>query len=107
MIGLRSLRIHTHLEEAKCAGVIYDPTKFKGICVVDENTEVPDIKPGDHEYFHPDFHSSLNMGIHYIAKEYGMDALKEYLELYTKHVYVKTIAAMKDDALTAIADRIA
>ena len=36
-----------------------------------------------------------------------MDALREHLELYTKHVYVKTIAAMKEDALAAIADRIA
>jgi len=47
------------------------------------------------------------MGIHYIAKEHGMDALQEHLQLYTKHVYVKTIAAMKEDALAAIADRIA
>ena len=82
-VGLRSLRIHTAVDEARCAGVIYDPTKFKGICVVDENTEVLDLKPGDHEYFHPDFHSSLNMGIHYIAREHGLDALKEHLELYT------------------------
>lgn len=106
-VGLRSLRIHTAVNEARCAGVIYDPTKFKGICVVDENTEVLDLKPGEHEYFHPDFHSSLNMGIHYIAKEHGMDALEEHLKLYTQHVYIRTIEAMQEDPLGAIAARIA
>lgn len=105
-VGLRSLRIHTHVDEAKCAGVIYDPKKFKGICVVDENTEVLDIKPGDHEYFHPDFHSSLNMGIHYMGENFGLDELRAYLTRYTKNVYVKVFADIENRGLAAVEDMI-
>ena len=101
-VGLRSLRIHTHVDEAKCAGVIYDPKKFKGICVIDENTEVLDIKPDDHEYFHPDFHSSLNMGIHYMGENFGLDELRAYLTRYTKNVYVKVFADIENSGLAAV-----
>lgn len=106
-VGLTCLRNHLHVDEARCSNVIYDPKVFKGIVIPDENTEVMDIKPSDHEYFHPDFHSSLNMGIDYVAKEHGVDALKDHLAIYTRHVYVKTIEAMKEDALGAIAAKIA
>lgn len=106
-VGLTWTRIHMHVDEAKCSSIIYDPKTFKGMIEMSDDVEVMDIKPEDHEYFHRDFHSSLNMGIHYVAKEHGLDALKAYLTTYTKHVYVKTIAAMKDDPLGAIACRIA
>ena len=101
-VGLRSLRIHTHVDDAKCASVIYDPEKFKGICVIDENTEVLDIKPGDNEYFHPDFHSSLNMGIHYIGENFGLEELRAYLIRYTKNVYVKVFADIEKRGLAAV-----
>ena len=29
---------------------------------------VKEFHAADHEYFHPDFHSSLNMGIHYVGE---------------------------------------
>ena len=101
-VGLRSLRIHTHVDEARCANVIYDPKIFKGICVIDENTEVMDIKPSDHEYFHPDFHSSLNMGIHYMGENFGLDELRAYLTRYTNNVYVKVFADIENRGLAAV-----
>lgn len=104
--GLTWIRDHMHVDEAKCTSVIYDPKLFDGMVEMTEDVEVVDIKPSDHEYFHPDFHSSLNMGIDYVAREHGVEALEEHLAIYTKHVYVKTIEAMKEDALAAIAEKI-
>ena len=106
-VGLDWVRFHVHVDEAKCSSYIFDPKTFKGMVEMSDDVEIMDIKPGEHEYFHRDFHSSLNMGIHFIAREHGLDALKDHLELYTKHVYVKTIEAMKEDSLAAIAERIA
>ena len=106
-VGLDWMRFHLHVDEAKCCSVLYDPKVFKGMVEMDGDVEVLDIKPGDHEYFHRDFHSSLNMGIHYLGDRYGEAALKDYLTLYTKHVYVRTIEAMEADPLGAIAHRIA
>ena len=105
-VGLRSIRIHTHVDEAQCAGVIYDPKKFKGICVIDENTEVLDIKPSEHTYFHRDFHSSLNMGVEYLGSQHGEQALTEYLQMYTRHVYVREIAAVSEDPFGVISGMI-
>lgn len=101
-VGLGWIRIHLHVDKAQCNGLIYDPKRFKGVLEMNENTEVLDIKPGEHEYFHPDFHSSLNMGIDYLGENFGLDALKDYLVMYTGHVYVKVIEAMKDDPIAAI-----
>ncbi len=105
-VGLTWTRNHMHVDEAKCSTVIYDPKVFKGVLQMDENVQTLDIKPDDYEYFHRDFHSSLNMGIHFVATEHGLDALKEYLSTYTRHVYVKTVEAMKQDPLGALAARI-
>ncbi len=105
-VGLCYLRIHTRVNEAKCESVIYDPKRFKGICTVDENTEVLDIKPGDNEYFHPDFHSSMNNGIHYLGDKFGIDDVKAYLTMFTKHAYVKIIEDIKARGIDAIVDKI-
>ncbi len=105
-VGLDWIRDHTEVDQAKCSSLIFDPKKFKGMIELTDEVEVMDLKSTDFEYFHPDFHSSLNMGIHYIAREHGVDALVDHLTIYTKHVYIKTIEAMKNGALDAIADRI-
>jgi hypothetical protein len=106
-VGLGWVRFHMHVDEAKCCSMIYDPQKFSGMIQMSKDVEVLDIKPDEHEYFHRDFHSSLNMGIHFIAQEHGLEALKDYLTLYTKHVYIRTIEAMQSDPLGALEARIA
>lgn len=105
-VGLTWFRNHIRVDEASCQSTLYDPKVFKGIMVPDENMEVLQIRSKDAEYFHPDFHSSLNMGIHYIGSVHGMEHLRRYLVRYTKNVYVKTIEAAKIDPLKAIEDRI-
>ena len=103
MVGLKWVRNHLHVDRASCSSILYDPKVFKGIVVPDENTEVMAITSKDSEYFHPDFHSSLNMGIDYVAKEHGEEALRAFLTRYTENVYGRTIAAVKEQGLPALA----
>ena len=104
MVGLKWVRNHLHVDKASCSSILYDPKVFKGILVPDENTEVLAITSKDSEYFHPDFHSSLNMGIDYVAREHGEEALRAFLTRYTKNVYIRTLEAMENDPLEALED---
>ena len=106
MVGLKWVRNHLHVDRASCSSILYDPEVFKGIMVPDENTEVMAITSKDSEYFHPDFHSSLNMGIHYLGENYGMDDVKAYLTRYTENVYKQTIADMEVRGLAALEAKI-
>lgn len=106
MVGLKWVRNHLHVDQASCSSILYDPKVFKGIMVPDENTEVMAITSKDGEYFHPDFHSSMNMGIHYLGEKYGLDDVKAYLTRYTENVYKQTIADMKARGLAALEAKI-
>ena len=65
-----------------------------------------DRKASDNEYFHLDFHSSLNMGSHYVGEKFGKEELVEYLTRFTKNVYRPVIEAIQQTGLQAIADKI-
>lgn len=105
-VGLSWFRNHIGVDEAKCSSILYDPKVFRGMMVVDESTERVDIRSKENEYFHRDFHSSLNMGIDYIGRVHGQEHLRAYLTRYTKNVYKKTIEAGKTNPLGAIEARI-
>lgn len=105
-VGLGYIYNFAGTDHAACSILIYDPKVFDGRVIVDENTVVMDRKAAENEYFHPDFHSSLNMGIHYVGENYGMDAVREYLTRYTKNVYCKVIDDIKVRGIQAIADKI-
>ena len=105
-VGLKWVRIHVHTDEARCASILYDPARFRGMIRQDADTEYLPYRSRGAEYFHRDFHSSLNMGIDYVARVHGEKALRDYLALYTDHVCIRTIEAMGDDPLTAIEARI-
>jgi hypothetical protein len=102
-VGLKYIYNFDGIDEAACSMLIYDPRIFDGRVIIDEDTLVMDRKASDNEYFHPDFHSSLNMGIDYVAKEHGETALRAFLTRYTENVYGKTIAAVKERGLPALA----
>ena len=104
--GLGYTRFHLHVDKASCSQVTYDPKLFKGILVPDENTEILEIRSADNEYFHRDFHSSLNRGIEYVASTHGEQALTDYLVRFTESVYKPVIAAMAEDPLGAIEAKI-
>ena len=105
-VGLTWTRNHLYVDRAECSRVLYDPKVFKGVMVKDDNTEIVEMHSDGAEYFHRDFHSSLNMGIDYVAKKYGLDGLKEYLREYTLHVYKPVFNDMKNGILGAIEKQI-
>lgn len=105
-IGLDYIYDFDGVDKAACSILITDPKTFDGRVIVDENTTVMDKRAGDNEYFHPDFHSSMNMGIHYLGENYGIDAVREYLTRYTQNVYHREIAAIKANGLPAIENKI-
>lgn len=105
-IGLKYIYNFQGVDHAACSMLIYDPEVFDGRVIVDENTVIMDRKASENEYFHRDFHSSMNMGIHYVGENYGMEAVREYLTRYTNNVYSKVIEDVKVRGLQAIADKI-
>lgn len=105
-VGLKYIYNFQGVDHAACSMLIYDPKVFDGRVIIDENTEIMDRKAAQNEYFHRDFHSSMNMGIEYLGSKYGKADVVEYLTRYTKNVYQPVIAAMKADGLDAIAAKI-
>ena len=104
--GLVRYKVYPKADSAACSSLIFDPKVFKGSIIFDENTESLEVKAGEHEYFHPDFHSSMNMGLLYVGETHGEEAVKDYLRRYTENVYVKVIADAKERGLDAIEDKI-
>ena len=104
--GLEWIRDHTRVDKASCSSIIYDPKVFRGIMCVDEDTVVLEYTSGELEYFHPDFHSSMNMGVEYLGITYGEDAVKDYLTQYTKAVYHKRMEKIKAEGLSAVREMI-
>lgn len=101
-VGLKYIYNFAGVERASCSILIYDPAVFDGRIIVDNKTERMDRKAADNAYFHQDFHSSLNMGIHYLGEHYGLDAIKAYLTRYVEHVYRPVLADIEKRGLAAV-----
>lgn len=101
-VGLKYLYNFKDIDKASCSILIYDEQVFDGRVIIDDDTLTMERKASDNEYFHQDFHSSLNNGIEYIGLNYGMDAVKEFLERYAQTVHRHTIDNIKKDGLSAI-----
>ena len=104
--GLKYIYNFAGTDKASCSMLIYDPKVFDGRVIIDEDTLVMDRKASDNEYFHLDFHSSLNMGSHYVGEKFGKKELVEYLTRFTNHVYRPVLEAIQEKGLQAIADKI-
>ena len=91
-VGLDYVYDFDGVDHAACSLLITDPARFDGRVIVDENTVTMDRRAADNEYFHRDFHSSMNMGIEYLGACYGDAAVRAYLTRYTENVYRKEIA---------------
>ncbi|HIS93179.1 MAG TPA: hypothetical protein IAA84_09215 [Candidatus Alectryocaccomicrobium excrementavium] len=101
-VGLKYLYNFTGTERASCSMLIYDPGVFDGRVIADENTQKREIRSADLEYFHPDFHSSLNMGIEYLGSRHGEKAVEQYLQQYSRRVYAKLIESIRAEGLPAL-----
>lgn len=104
--GFRYLYNFRGIENAACSMLIYDPKVFDGRVIVDENTEIMERRASQNEYFHRDFHSSLNMGVEYLGSRFGEDALRAYLTRYVRHVYRPLLEAVRARGLPALEEHI-
>mgnify|MGYP003178763840 FL=1 len=104
--GLKYIYNFTGTDHAACSMLIFDPKIFDGRVIIDDDTLVMDRKASDNEYFHRDFHSSLNMGIEYVGAHYGKAAVEEFLTRYTQNVYKPEIEAIHKEGLSAIQKKI-
>ena len=104
--GLKYIYNFAGTDHAACSMLIYDPSIFDGRVIIDSDTLVMDRKAADNEYFHRDFHSSLNMGIEYVGFRYGKASVEEFLTRYTQNVYKPEIASIQKEGLSAIQKKI-
>ena len=59
-------------------------------------------KASDNKYLHRDFHNGLNFGLEYIRKNYGEDAVREYLRQYATAFHAPLKEAIKSRGLRAL-----
>jgi hypothetical protein len=64
--------------------------------------EVMRRKASDNQYLHKDFHGSLSVGIEYLRKNYGDDAVREYLREFAGEFYAPLKADLKAKGLVAL-----
>jgi len=105
-VGLKYIYNFNGIHKAACSLLIYDPKVFDGRVIIDENTEIQDVRASDNEYFHRDFHSGMNNGCEYVGSKFGEEELVAYLTRYTKNVYKPVFAAIKEKGLKAIEEKI-
>lgn len=104
--GLKYIYNFRDVDNAACSILIYDPNVFDGRVIVDDDTEIMKRAASENEYFHKDFHGSMNMGIHYIGMKYGMDGVREYLTRFTRNAYRIVMDDMKRRGLAALEEKI-
>ena len=105
-VGLGYIYNFAGVDQASCSILIYEPKVFDGRVILNKDTVIMDRKASQNEYFHPDFHSSMNMGIHYLGENYGKGAVREYLTRYTNNVYKNLMEDIKVRGLQAIEAKI-
>ena len=59
-------------------------------------------KASDNEYLHKDFHGALSNGIDYLEKNYGKDAVREYLLQFSNSYYAPLKNEICTNGLVAI-----
>jgi len=101
-VGLKYIFNFIGTDQAACSELVYDEKIFDGRIIIDEDTLIMERKASDNEYFHRDFHSSMNDGIEYLGANYGLEEVEEFLIRYTKNVHRRTIEAIKEEGMEAI-----
>ena len=66
--------------------------------------EIMERRASDNEYLHKDFHGGLSAGIEYLHRNYGPQAVREYLQQFARSFYAPLRSALKQCGLTALKD---
>jgi len=59
-------------------------------------------KSSENKYLHLDFHITCDMGLQYLAKNFGEESVVEYIELVAQRYYSPLTRAIHQDGLKAI-----
>ena len=102
--GLKYIYDFCNTDKASCSILIYDPEKFNEKLIVDGNTLQMHRNAADNEYYHKDFHSSMNNGIQYLGENYGEKTVVEFLKRVARNVYKREIEDIKKDGINAITE---
>jgi len=87
---------------ACCEKLISDPAVFDGRIILDADTQIRQVFGAQNEYFHLDFHSSMNMCMEYLGSRHGTDAVHAFLAHYTRTCLAHVIADVKQRGLCAL-----
>lgn len=61
--------------------------------------KILDVRAADNEYYHQDFHLSMNMLLDYILEKYGNEGVIEYLRDFTKTYHIPLINQLKKGSI--------
>ncbi len=100
--GLKYLYNFQGIDKAACSILVYDPKVFDGRVIIDEDTVIMDRRASQNEYFHQDFHKSMNRCIDYLGETYKEAAVREYAKQYVENVLHPTVAKIKKEGLCAL-----
>jgi hypothetical protein len=64
--------------------------------------EIMRRKAADNIYLHKDFHSALNIGLEYVRRRFGKNAVKDYLRQFAKVFYAPLARQMKRRGLAPL-----
>jgi len=98
-VGLHYTYNFVGMDKASCSILITDPKVFEGRVIVDENTEVLDRRASDNDYFHRDFHRGTNQAVKFLTQRHGVQALEDYLTVYTRHAHAGLIEKVRQEGL--------
>jgi hypothetical protein len=59
-------------------------------------------KAADNVYLHKDFHGALSVGLEYLKRKFGAEAVREYLRQFARAYYAPLRAALKREGLSAL-----
>ena len=69
--------------------------------------EIMRRKAADNEYLHPDFHGALSAGIDYLERNYGEQAVRDYLRQFATSFYAPVTEAINQRGLVAFREYLA
>ncbi|MBQ9544065.1 MAG: hypothetical protein IJV00_02925 [Clostridia bacterium] len=104
--GLKYAYDFTRTDRAACGVLITDPKIFDGKLIIDENTLVMSKNASDNEYFHRDFHSSMNMGVDYLFTRFGEEEVREYLRTYAENAMRPELERIRYGGLDALEETV-
>ncbi len=92
----------TKTDRAQCAILIYDPKLYKGVRVMTPDTLAVDRRASDNKYLHREFHNYLSMGVDYLGRRFGREAVERYLSRFAHNYYAPLIGEIRKRGLPAL-----